>query len=388
MSATKQEKRASHSDRGVRSSSLPPPATGILLAIILLVFAFMYRDGHGNVLNVSNLFGVEDPKMIRDGQWWRLITPIFLHGGIPHVTVNCLSLYWLGGPMERIYGTRRYLIIFLFAGIAGNVLSYFLLPEPSLGASGALFGLVGAGLVFPMRYRSLMDERARKSILSQLIFVTVINLGFSFLPGIDKWAHFGGLLGGGFLALFLIPYVLDDRPINKNRELLLTVAAVSIVVFTIFSGWKQWRWAAAHPAIQETLLVYGPKGANPWFQFALPPNWRLLPNGKLPGDTFSDHAGDLLNVVDGSIYPGIPQRTERLLATLKTPVITTTVGGQKAYLASLKSVSHTTDICVLLPFHSILQISMSARNTSYNAAHADLLLMLKSFHFYHPPPAG
>src|SRR5581483_6443175 len=104
---------------------------------------------------------------------------------------NSLFLYCFGAQIETLYGWRKYLIIYLVAGVAGNLFSFLLSPGPSLGASGALFGLVGAGIVFPLRFRSLVPARARAEILRQLLTVVVVNLMIGFMPGshIDNWAH-------------------------------------------------------------------------------------------------------------------------------------------------------------------------------------------------------
>ena len=148
-----------------------PVVTYALLAILVAVFAGMWIAGHGDVSTVATLFGDKENDLIRAGQVWRLVTAIFLHGSPMHLLVNGLSLYWLGAPMESFYGSRKYLLIFLISGIAGNLLSFARSPFPSLGASGAIFGLVGAGLVFPIRYRSLLQEKARSQILTTLLVV-------------------------------------------------------------------------------------------------------------------------------------------------------------------------------------------------------------------------
>ena len=174
--------------------------------------------------------------------------------------------------MERIYGPKKYILILIAAGIAGNLLSYRLSATPSLGASGALAGLVGAGLVFPIRFRTLIPPEARTAILRQLVLVVLINLpiGF-FLRGIiDNWCHIGGLLGGALVALFLMPDVLeiDPRPVLANR---VVTALTVLAIGGVGTAWAyQWRWARDNaPA---SLITYYP-AAPPWWTIGLPARW-------------------------------------------------------------------------------------------------------------------
>ena len=141
-----------------------PIVTYSLLAIIWGVFFAMSAVSHWHISSfpdqVCDLFGDKQNSRIITGghlvQWWRFITPIFLHGGLLHICVNSFSLYIIGKQLEPFYGSRRYFLIFMAAGIAGVLASFRFSQNPSLGASGALFGLVGAGIVFPIRFRSLI----------------------------------------------------------------------------------------------------------------------------------------------------------------------------------------------------------------------------------------
>lgn len=252
-----------------------PLVTYVILAVITAVFLAMWEMGHGNINSVVLAFGAKDNNLIRHGQYWRLVTPIFLHGSWPHLLINGYSLYVLGGSLERIYGSRKYLLIFITAGITGNLLSFALSPTPSLGASGALFGLVGAGIVFPLRFRNLIPEEARRAILRQLTWVAVINLiiGFSLRGIIDNWAHIGGLLGGGFVALFLIPAVLEAEPRSALVNSVLTGLASALIAVVLLSGFLQWRWAMQN--IVPPLISYSPKENDPWWTVEIPARWKL-----------------------------------------------------------------------------------------------------------------
>ncbi len=255
------------------SQAAPPYVTFCVLAVITAFFLAMLQAGHGDVTSVCVAFGAKDNTLIHQGQFWRLVTPIFLHASWPHLLVNGFSLYRLGGSMERIYGARKYFIVFMAAGIAGNALSYQLSPTWSLGASGALAGLVGAGLVFPIRFRHLLPAEVRSSILRQLTLVVVVNLGIGFsLRGIiDNWAHLGGLLGGAFAALFLIPEVLEPEAGSRAADRLVTALALLSAGLVVGSWALQWRWSRQNPSVP--LVAYLPMESS-WWTIAVPATWR------------------------------------------------------------------------------------------------------------------
>lgn len=142
------------------------------------------------------------PFAIADGEYWRLITPVFLHsqGFIFHIIMNCYILYALGPNVEQSFGSVRFAVMYLAAGFMGNVVSFVVPPDVgSLGASGAVFGIAGVLLVYLYRRRrSAFVAQYLRSIL----FFIGINLAIGFLfSGIDNWAHIGGLLAGIVLGL-------------------------------------------------------------------------------------------------------------------------------------------------------------------------------------------
>jgi rhomboid protease GluP len=158
------------------------------------------------------ILGWKDNLMIFLGhEYWRLLTAIFLHGGIVHLLMNGFSLYVVGPDTERVYGTLRFVGVYLLSGLAGSVLSYTFSPNPSVGASGAIFGLVGALIVFFYTTRQILGEFGRAQ-LQGLGAILLINLVFGFTtPGIDNLGHIGGLIGGLIAGWLLVPrYVVDQ----------------------------------------------------------------------------------------------------------------------------------------------------------------------------------
>jgi rhomboid protease GluP len=129
------------------------------------------------------------------GQLWRLITPLLLHGSIAHIGFNMYALFIFGPGLERYYGHLRFLTLYLLAGFAGNVFSFLFTPGLSVGASTAIFGLVAAQGVFLFRHRQMLGANARAGLMN-IIFIVAINLFLGLSPGIDNWGHLGGLFGG------------------------------------------------------------------------------------------------------------------------------------------------------------------------------------------------
>jgi rhomboid protease GluP len=174
----------------------------ITILVINLVLYIVTSLGVGlNRQNILFNLGALIPRLVFEGQWWRIVTPIFLHIGLWHFLLNSYALFILCPPIEKIIGSFKFLALYLIAGICGNVLSVFMLPNAlSAGASGALFGIIGACFGLNYRYRLF-----HSSLMQQLILLLVLNVIISLTPGlnINIWAHLGGLISG-FLFSTLI----------------------------------------------------------------------------------------------------------------------------------------------------------------------------------------
>ena len=166
-----------------------------LLLINVLVFAL--QSFYPSVTK----WGVKLSDKIRNGdELYRLVSPMFLHGGIAHLMTNSYSLSSVGPDVERYFGSGRFLATYIVSGIAGNYLSALRSPNPSLGASGAVFGIVGAYFTFLIRNEDLFGAQADylQRGLAQTIVVNLIMGAVS--PMIDQWGHVGGFLGGIAMA--------------------------------------------------------------------------------------------------------------------------------------------------------------------------------------------
>src|SRR5436190_13468431 len=141
------------------------------------------------------------------GEWWRLVTSMFLHGGLLHLALNGWALYQLAGLFEIWLGSARLLLVYFVSGIAGSLASALISGVPSVGASGAIFGLLGALISFLLRRHEDLTPQA-KSLLMQLVGWAVINVVFGFsVKGIDNAAHLGGAAAGLLLGFVLRPRV-------------------------------------------------------------------------------------------------------------------------------------------------------------------------------------
>jgi membrane associated rhomboid family serine protease len=154
-----------------------------------------------------------------DHEYWRLVTPVFIHVNLPHLLINMYSLWVIGPWVEKLYGSAKFTVFWVATGIAGVLASYltvipgshpgivasFLIKnydEPSAGASGALFGLVGVLFVFGLKYRRELPEGFKRAFGTGMLPVIFLNLGIGFVGRgfIDNAAHVGGLLSGAALA--------------------------------------------------------------------------------------------------------------------------------------------------------------------------------------------
>lgn len=198
-----------------------PRWTMIFLVIIGICFAGQVVTGGLNDRSYDLLvrYGAALEYNIRQGELWRLVTPIFIHFGILHIAFNALALWSFGMQAEKIFGTSRFIVLFFLTGIAGNVLPIFLENNaiPAAGASGSLFGLLGALIGFFYRNRAEMGNWAREN-LRGLLITAVLNFVITLsIPNVGHFAHLGGLLAGVFLGYFLSPLHIK-RTIGKGAQ--------------------------------------------------------------------------------------------------------------------------------------------------------------------------
>ena len=209
-----------------------PIITYIIIAICVLLFGSMYVFGNGSEDTLTLLaFGANLDLLVDTGEYFRLLTCIFLHIGIIHLVCNMYSLYVIGKEVESLYGKWKCLAIYLLSGICGSILSLaFNSNTVSAGASGAIFGLLGALLYFGYYYRTYLGATIKSSVLP----VIILNLIIGFLnPGIDNSAHIGGLVAGILLSMLL---GVPDKSSKQERinGIILTTIYLGFICYLAF----------------------------------------------------------------------------------------------------------------------------------------------------------
>ena len=184
------------------------------LFIATMIFS-MKGSGGGFSLDVDgqtlSAFGAKNAYfIIVGGEWWRLVTAGFLHGGLLHILFNSWALYSVGGQVEELYGPARFIVFYFVATVAGFLASLYISPRSlSIGASAGIFGLIGVMIAFGMQHRSAAGAAVRSHYMQWAVYGIVMGL----LPGfrVDNAAHIGGL-AAGFAASYVagLPRLTED----------------------------------------------------------------------------------------------------------------------------------------------------------------------------------
>jgi rhomboid protease GluP len=204
-----------------------PIITYIFIAIQVIMFILLEMNGGSENSSTLVEFGAKFNPLIITGEWWRFITPIFLHIGFMHLLMNTLGLYYLGMAVEKIYGSLRFFWIYLFAGIIGCIASFTFSANLSAGASGAIYGCFGALLYIWLIYPKLFFKTLGRNLITILVLNIVISIT---IPGIDLAGHLGGLVGG-FIATGIVHFPKKKKPVTQVTFLLLGMALTAALLF-------------------------------------------------------------------------------------------------------------------------------------------------------------
>lgn len=200
--------------------------TNILVVLNIIMFALIMT-----IPKLANMF-ILDPIAVRNGEVYRLLTSTFMHASILHLVFNMYALSIIGKQVETFLGKSKFLLVYLFSGLTGSLLSCAITNSYSLGASGAIFGLMGSLLYFGYHYRLYLGS----VLLGQIVPVIVINLVIGYItPSIDNAAHIGGLVGGLFISMALGVNKDDERSSKVNgiiTSLILLLFLIYLVFFT------------------------------------------------------------------------------------------------------------------------------------------------------------
>jgi membrane associated rhomboid family serine protease len=209
-----------------RTGAIQAPAVTALVALNVIVYLITMAQGGGPNDPGGSLFfdwalaGIA----VADGDWYRLVTAMFLHGGLIHLAFNMLALWWLGSIVEQAIGTLRFLLVYLVSGLAGSA-GALLMTDPlaiTVGASGAIYGIMGALLI--------LEYMQTGSLAGQAMTLIVINLALTFaIPNISIGGHLGGL-AGGIAATYALAQTRHARSALLGPGLVLLIGVASLAV--------------------------------------------------------------------------------------------------------------------------------------------------------------
>lgn len=221
----KNKKEAMETDK-ILEPKKPYVTIGIIV-FLWLVFLYYKVGDVAWLVNNFILFG----DWVREGEIYRLLTGTFLHADLLHILCNTYALYIVGSMVEGYYGRKKFAIIYLVSAITGSLLSICMSDIPSVGASGAIFGLLGSLVYFGYHYRVYFGS----VILQRIIPVIIINLGIGFMMSeIDNFAHIGGLIGG-FLISKALGINSKDKKSDKINGIIMSIIYIAfLVVLGIF----------------------------------------------------------------------------------------------------------------------------------------------------------
>ncbi len=205
---------------------LEPKKPVITIGLLIVIFlVYLYGIFTNSDLLVYN-FGIYR-EFIRNGEIYRLLTGAFIHIDLIHLICNCYALFIIGNMVEGYFGKYKFLIIYLISAITGSLLSISMSSGFSIGASGAIFGLLGALLYFGYHYRVYFGS----VILGRIIPVIIVNLAIGFMiSGIDNFAHIGGLIGG-FLISKALGINSTDKTSDKVNGIIMSTIYIGFLVF-------------------------------------------------------------------------------------------------------------------------------------------------------------
>lgn len=300
-----------------------PIVTYTLIGINILVGVLIFLYGTSKGISYDDLlgdFGAKDNSSIMAGEYWRFFAAMFLHSGIMHLGVNCYSLFVLGCDVEKLFGRFKFITVYFVAGVVGNIASFMFSYGAGVGASGAIFGLLGTLLYFGLEKPVLFKVYFGYNVIVSI----VINLVYGFSnPRIDNFAHIGGLIGG-FLVSGVFAKSLNKRwYLNRSLYVVLTVSVIcgglaygfnnklnyfALKVNNLEQLVEEKSWDSAEELANE-ILGENPKNEDVNASALWNLCWAELSKGKI--EPAEAHAKELtnLNPVNGHFMLGIVYAT-------------------------------------------------------------------------------
>uniref|UniRef100_A0A2P2MSJ3 Rhomboid-like protein n=1 Tax=Rhizophora mucronata TaxID=61149 RepID=A0A2P2MSJ3_RHIMU len=217
---------------------------GMLASIDIAVFLFEIaspvRNSQYELFSLPLAYGAKINDLILLGEWWRLVTPMFLHSGAFHLALGCWSLLTFGPQVCRTYGSFTFFLIYMLGGISGNLTSYLHTQEPTVGGTGPVFAIIGAWLAYQIQNRGVTAKDVSECMFQKAVVITALSCILSNFGPIDDWTHLGAAITGIVYGFFTCPTLqMDDASPRTGREEGIALVrryadpCKSLMVFTI-----------------------------------------------------------------------------------------------------------------------------------------------------------
>ncbi|KAF5195271.1 Rhomboid-like protein 9 protein [Thalictrum thalictroides] len=213
----------------------------INIAVFLFEIATPVKNSDLELFTLPSMYGAKINHMIQEGEWWRLLTPMFLHSGILHVALGFWVLLTFGPKVCKGYGSFTFFLIYILGGISGNLLSYIHTPEPTVGGTGPVFAIIGAWLMYQTQNKEVIKKDVSEDMFRKATIATALGFVISSFGEIDDWTHLGAMCIGIAYGFLTCPTLqLDDSSSKNDQKNGVAVARQyadpfkSIVTFAIF----------------------------------------------------------------------------------------------------------------------------------------------------------
>ncbi|KAL7613443.1 hypothetical protein Lser_V15G07300 [Lactuca serriola] len=222
----------------------------INIAVYLFEIASPIKNSDLELFSLPALYGAKINHLILYGEWWRLLTPMFLHTGILHIGLGCWALLTFGPRVCRAYGPFTFCLIYILGGLSGNLTSFLHTPDPTVGGTGPVFAIIGAWLIYQYQNKDAIEKNVFESMYQKAIFATAIGFVLSVYGPIDDWTHFGSVFTGIAYGFMTCPTLLQidnsssssssSSTLDTSKENGMTLISrnvdpcKSLVMFSIF----------------------------------------------------------------------------------------------------------------------------------------------------------
>ncbi|KAJ8775372.1 hypothetical protein K2173_023137 [Erythroxylum novogranatense] len=210
------------------------------IAVFLFEMASPIRESHSELFSLPLLYGAKINDLILVGEWWRLVTPMFLHSGICHMALGCWSLLSFGPQVCRAYGSFTFFLIYLLGGISGNLTSFLHTPEATVGGTGPVFAVIGAWLIYQRQNKDVIAKDTSERMFQKALITTALSCILSNFGPIDDWTHLGAAFTGIVYGFFTCPTLqLDETSSRRSQDEGIALVrryadpCKSLLVFTI-----------------------------------------------------------------------------------------------------------------------------------------------------------